>query len=181
MTDLKISPYQWLVALITLLLAPTVFANLPNSRISPTANTRAVPGIVYVNISGVVLAPPPCVINGGNIIEINFGEVMSTRIDGTAYKKEVTYAIVCTKMPTYAMKMSVQGDNAGFDTQSLSTNIDGLGIAILYNNRKLPVGQTVNFTYPNPPQFSVVPVRDLTKKLKGGYFESIATLLIEYQ
>lgn len=181
MTDLKIRQYQRVLCIASLLLATTAKADLPQSRINPAANTRAIPGIVYVNISGTVIAPPPCIINNGNLIDVNFGEVMSTRIDGTAYKKEVQYTIECHKMPTNTMKMSIQGGKANFDTQSLSTNIDGLGIAILYNNRKLPVGQTVNFIYPNAQQFSVVPVRDQTQTLKGGYFESIATLLIEYQ
>ncbi|MCW2257495.1 type 1 fimbria pilin [Providencia alcalifaciens] len=181
MTNLKIRRYQQVLYIASLLLATTAKADLPQSKINPAASTRAIPGIVYVNISGTVIAPPPCVINDGNLIDVNFGEVMSTRIDGTAYKKEVQYTVECYKMPTNTMKMSIQGSKANFDTQFLSTNIEGLGIAILYNNRKLPVGQTINFIYPNAPQFSVVPVRDQTQTLKGGYFESIATLLIEYQ
>lgn len=184
MTDLNIKPFTLFLCIGALFGVSTAYADLPQSRISPTAQTRAVPGIVYVNITGTVIAPPPCIINDGNLIEVDFGEVMSSRIDGTAYKKNVQYTVKCNKMPASAknaMKMSVQGDKAGFDRQSLATNIGGLGIAIQYNNSKLPVGQTVNFIYPNAPQFSVVPVRDLTANLKGGYFESIATLLIEYQ
>lgn len=184
MTDLNIKPYIWLLCVGALFGISTAYADLPQSRINPIAQPRAVPGIVYVNITGTVIAPPPCIINDGNLIEVNFGEVMSSRIDGSAYKKDVQYKVQCNKMPESAknaMKMSVQGTKAGFDNQSLSTNIDGLGIAVLYNNSKLPVGKTVDFIYPNAPQFSVVPVRDLTANLKGGYFESIATLLIEYQ
>ena len=156
-------------------------ANLPESRILPSATARATPGIVYVTIRGVILAPPPCIINGGQKIDIDFGEVMSTRIDGTAYKMPVSYTIECDKMPSKAMKMSVEGNPASFDSQSLSTNIDGLGIAIILDGSKLPIGETVNFEYPNAPQFSVVPVRDMTKALKGGDFEATATLLIAYQ
>ncbi|MEX6159531.1 fimbrial protein [Providencia manganoxydans] len=184
MIDLNIKPFTLCLCISALFGVSTVYADLPQSRINPTAQVRAIPGIVYVNITGTVIAPPPCIINDGNLIEVNFGEVMSSRIDGTAYKKDVLYTVQCNKMPASAknaMKMSVQGNKASFDSQSLSTNIDGLGIAIHYNNSKLPVGRTINFIYPNAPQFAVVPVRDLTANLKGGYFESIATLLIEYQ
>ena len=181
MTDLKKWPHTKKLCLVAIIWASTANANLPESRILPSSNARATPGIVYVNIRGIVLAPPPCVINDGNMIDINFGEVMSTRIDGTAYKMPINYNIKCEKMPSKAMKMSVQGNRAKFDNNSLSTNIEGLGIAIMRNDSKLPVGQTVNFTYPNAPQFSVVPVRDMTQTLTGGYFEAIATLLIEYQ
>lgn len=176
----KLLFYRWL-GLAILLGSANANANLPESRILPSAAARATPGIVYVTIRGVILAPPPCIINGGQKIDIDFGEIMSTRIDGIAYKKPVNYTIACEKMPSQAMKMSVEGNPASFDSQSLATNIDGLGVAVILDGSKLPIGKIVNFEYPNAPQFSVVPVRDMTKTLKGDDFEATATLLIAYQ
>lgn len=181
MIDLNKPKHLLTLALIGIFFASVSYAGLPESRLTSLAGMRAVPGIVYVEIKGVVIAPPPCKVNQGNQIEVNFGEVMSTRIDGIAYEKKVNYAIECEKMPSQAMKMAVKGSTAAFDSQSLSTNIEGLGISLRYNNQKLAVNQEVKFTYPNAPQFSVVPVRDLTKTLTGGAFESIATLQIDYQ
>lgn len=79
------------------------------------AGIRGVPGITYVTIRGNVIAPPPCVINNGNTILVDFGEVMSTRIDGQRYKQPVNYTAECTKMPTNAMTLAITGNTAGFD------------------------------------------------------------------
>ncbi len=181
MTDFNKPRYILAPCLAGILFASASQAGLPETRINPQANTRAIPGVVYVQIRGIVLAPPPCTINKGELIEVNFGEIMSTRIDGVAYEKPINYKIECTKMPTQMMKMSVKGNRALFDYQSLETNIDGLGVSLRYGGRKLSLNEEIRFTYPNAPQFSVVPVRDLTKTLKGGAFESVATLMIEYQ
>ncbi|VTP83596.1 fimbrial subunit [Proteus vulgaris] len=88
---------------------------------------NAIPGIVYINITGNVIAPPPCLINDGKMIEVNFGEVMSTRIDGTNYKQPVHYTATCQKMPTNAMKVYITGSATGFDSNALQTDITGLG------------------------------------------------------
>ncbi|MGJ3353884.1 fimbrial protein [Providencia sp. Je.9.19] len=181
MTDLNKRRHLLASCLAGILFTSASYAGLPESRILPQSGTRATPGIVYVEIKGVVLAPPPCKVNNDNLIVVNFGEVMSTRIDGSAYEQKVNYGISCEKMPTQAMTMSVQGNGALFDTKSLETNIEGLGIALRYNNQKLNLNEKVKFTYPNAPQFYVVPVRDLTKTLQGGPFEAVATIMLDYQ
>lgn len=140
-----------------------------------------IPGIVYINITGNVIAPPPCVINGGKMIEVDFGEVMSTRIDGVSYKKPIQYSATCEKMPTNAMKVSITGNATGFDNNALLTNITGLGVRILYQGKLLNLGKTVDFTYPNFPVLEAIPVRDQAETLVGGDFVANATLRVEYQ
>ena len=68
-------------------LSSTAVANLPAGAV-----IRATPGIVYINITGNVIAPPPCLINDGKMIEVNFGEVMSTRINDSNYTPPETQA-----------------------------------------------------------------------------------------
>ncbi|MBG2875727.1 fimbrial protein [Proteus alimentorum] len=166
-----------LMTTFTGVLSSAAVANTP-----PTARAgSSIPGIVYVYISGNVIAPPPCVINGGKTIEVDFGEVMSTRIDGVNYKKPITYSAECRKMPTNTMKVSISGNGTGFDSNALTTNITGLGVRILYQNKLLRLGQEVNFTYPNFPQFEAIPVRDYSASLTGGDFYATATLRVEYQ
>lgn len=154
----------------------TAVANLPARAVKDV-----IPGIVYINISGNVIAPPPCLINDGKMIEVNFGEVMSTRIDGVRYKEPIHYTATCQKMPTNAMKVYVTGSATGFDSNALQTNITGLGVRILYQGNLLDLGKTVNFTYPNLPELEAIPVRDQNEALVGGDFVASGTLHVDYQ
>lgn len=71
-------------------------------QLSAEANT-------LVNVRVTVLSPP-CVINGGQPIEVNFGdEVMTTRIDGSNYRRPVNYTLTCNGQSSNALKLQVQG------------------------------------------------------------------------
>ncbi|HGN1704531.1 TPA: fimbrial protein [Providencia rettgeri] len=165
------------------LFTSAAYAGLPESRLTPLSNTGVTPGRVVVQITGYVLAPPPCKINGGNVIKVDFGDVMSTRIDGTAYSKPINYNITCDKRPTEQMKMTLVGDPANFDpTRAVRTNISGLGVGFTYNGNRLRLNQEVNFVYPNAPQFHAMPVRDMSTVLNiGGPFQAGVTIKLDYQ
>lgn len=165
-----------MMATLTGSLSSAAVANLP-AKVAQDV----IPGIVYINITGNVIAPPPCVINEGKTIEVNFGEVMSTRIDGVNYKQPINYTATCQKMPTNAMKVYVTGNATGFDSNALQTDITGLGVRILYQGKLLNLGNAVNFTYPNLPKLEAIPVRDLNTTLVGGDFVANATLHVDYQ
>ncbi|SQI34319.1 putative minor fimbrial subunit StfE [Serratia plymuthica] len=81
-----------------------------------------------IKVTVTIVAPPPCVINNNNLIEVNFGnDVMTTRIDGSYKKQPVAYSVECKNAPNNAMKMQIQGTGAGFDAEVLQTNKDDLG------------------------------------------------------
>ncbi|EJD6498859.1 fimbrial protein [Providencia rettgeri] len=185
MTDLNKQRYLLAPCLAGIFFTSISYAGLPDSRMSGLASVRntITPGMVTIPITGVVLAPPPCVINNNQIIKIDFKEVMSTRIDGLAYAKPVNYNIDCSKRPTSQMKMSLIGNPAIFDTTgAVATNIPGLGIGFRYNGNKLHLNEEIKFVYPNAPQFEAVPVRDLSKPLtQGGAFQAGVTIKLDYQ
>ena len=135
-----------------------------------------------IKVTVTVIAPPPCVINNNNLIEVNFGnDVMTNRIDGSYRKQTVVYSVECTNAPDNAMKMQIQGTGAGFDSEVLKTNMDDLGVALLYNGNRQPINTWVNFTYPNMPTIEVVPVKLAGATLSGGAFSAGATMKVEYQ
>ncbi|WP_353052216.1 fimbrial protein [Serratia marcescens] len=135
---------------------------------------------VYVTVT--VVAPPSCVINNNNLIEVNFGnDVMTTRIDGSYKKQPVVYSVKCQNAPNNAMKMQIQGTGAGFDGEVLQTNKDGLGVALLRNGNRQPINRWINFTYPNLPTLEAVPVKQAGATLSGGAFSAGATMKVEYQ
>lgn len=135
-----------------------------------------------IKVTVTIVAPPPCVINNNNLIEVNFGnDVMTTRIDGSYKKQPVVYSVECKNAPNNAMKMQIQGTGAGFDGEVLQTNKDGLGVALLRNDSRQPINSWINFTYPNLPTLEAVPVKQAGATLRGGEFSAGATMKVEYQ
>lgn len=135
-----------------------------------------------IKVTVTIVAPPPCVINNNNLIEVNFGsDVMTTRIDGSYKKQPIVYSVECKNAPNNAMKMQIQGIGAGFDGDVLKTNKDDLGVALLRNGNRQPINHWVNFTYPNLPTLEAVPVRQAGATLSGGAFSAGATMKVEYQ
>ncbi|WP_149543244.1 fimbrial protein [Serratia marcescens] len=134
-----------------------------------------------VTVKVTVVAPPPCVINDDRPIDVEFGDVMTTRVDGDNYKMPVNYTLSCTGGTSNAMKLQVKGSGAAFDATVLQTNQTGLGIELRQGASKLAVNSWLNFTYPNKPKLWAVPVKQAGATLKGGEFSAGATMAVNYQ
>ena len=129
----------------------------------------------------VTVVAQPCSGNGGGLIEVKFGDVMTTRVDGNNYRVPVNYTLSCPGGVPNAMKLQVKGNGASFDGTVLQTDARGLGIKLLQGSNKLPINTWLNFTYPNPPQLWAVPVKQPGVTLAGGQFQAVATLTVDYQ
>lgn len=137
---------------------------------------------VSVYIRGVILAPPPCVINAGSTLNVPFGDdLMTTRIDGVNYRRSVPYTLTCGPQPSNNMKITLQGTGAGFGSAYLGTSKSDLGIKLLLNGAAWPLNNTVNFTYPTLPVIEAVPVKNPGSTLTGGAFSASATLVVALQ
>ncbi|MDT3253738.1 fimbrial protein [Serratia sp. root2] len=134
-----------------------------------------------VTVKVTVVAPPPCVINDDRPIEVEFGDVMTTRVDGSNYKMPVNYTLSCTGGTSNAMKLQVKGIGAAFDATVLQTNKAELGIELRQGDSKLAVNDWLNFTYPNKPELWAVPVKQSGATLTGGEFSAGATMEVAYQ
>lgn len=137
---------------------------------------------VSVYIRGVILAPPPCVINAGSTLNVPFGDdLMTTRIDGVNYRRGVPYTLTCGPQPSNNMKITLQGSGAGFGSAYLGTSKSDLGIKLLLNGAAWPLNNAVNFTYPTLPVIEAVPVKKPGSTLTGGAFSASATLVVALQ
>ena len=137
---------------------------------------------VSVSIRGVILAPPPCVINAGSTLNVPFGDdLMTTRIDGVNYRRSVPYTLTCGPQPSNTMKITLQGTGAGFGSAYLGTSKSDLGIKLLLNGAAWPLNNAVNFTYPTLPVIEAVPVKNPGSTLTGGAFSASATLVVALQ
>ena len=137
---------------------------------------------VSVSIRGVILAPPPCVINAGSTLNVPFGDdLMTTRIDGVNYRRSVPYTLTCGPQPSNNMKITLQGTGAGFGSAYLGTSKSDLGIKLRLNGAAWPLNNAVNFTYPTLPVIEAVPVKNPGSTLTGGAFSASATLVVALQ
>lgn len=149
------------------------------------ASGSAVAGTAQQNvtITVTVVAAQPCTFNNGNDVTVDFGnDVITTQVDGNNYRKPVPYNLVCTGLTKNALKLQFDGMGAGFDAGVLGTSNPLLGVRLMdANGTQVPPKSWLNFTYPNMPVISAVPVKQAGSTLTGGTFTGAATLLVEYQ
>ena len=130
-----------------------------------------------------VVEPLPCVLNGNQTIEVNFGDLQTGQVDGSHSEQPLPYTLTCTGNRSNALKMQLTGTPAGngFGSNVLQTSVPGLGIALKAGGNALALNGWLNFTYPALPALSAVPVRATGASLPGGDFSASATLRVEYQ
>ncbi|KKZ18007.1 pilus assembly protein [Serratia marcescens] len=133
---------------------------------------------------GALLAPPPCTINDGNRIDVDFGDQVGiNKVDGVNYRQGVNYQITCdsTSGGSWGLTLSLSGTASGFDKQALATNKSDLGIRVYRDDQPFTPGSTLKITLDNPPRLEAVPVKKEGAALSEGAFEAWATLQAVYQ
>ena len=135
-----------------------------------------------LTFSGTLNEPPPCTIDAGNKIEVDFGDVGVKRVDGVRYRRGVGYTISCgTDTLPWVLKLSVNGTPTTFDGAALQTSAPDLGIRIFQNNLPFRLNTPLDITVSSPPVLEVVPVKQPGATLAPASFTAVATLLAEYQ
>ncbi len=135
-----------------------------------------------LTFSGTLNEPPPCTIDAGNTIEVDFGDVGVKRVDGVRYRRGVGYAINCgTDTLPWQLKLSVNGTPTAFDGSAVQTSVPALGIRVFQNNLPFALNTPLDISLPSPPTLEVVPVQQPGATLPPARFTAVATLLAEYQ
>ncbi|WP_372242303.1 fimbrial protein [Serratia marcescens] len=141
-------------------------------------------GDVDMTFRGTLIEPPPCTINDGERVDVDFGErVGINKVDGVNYRQIMNYQITCDNAGSgsWALTLSLTGAAAGFDEQALQTNKTDLGIRVYQNDKPFTPGSTLVIDISNPPRLEAVPVKREGATLTEGAFESWATLRADYQ
>jgi len=135
-----------------------------------------------LTFSGTLNEPPPCTIDAGNTIEVDFGDVGVKRVDGVNYRKGLAYTISCgpATLP-WELKLSVNGTPTTYDASAVQTNVPALGIRVYQNNVPFPLNTRLDISLPSPPVLEVVPVKQPGATLAPARFAAVATLLAEYE
>lgn len=133
---------------------------------------------------GTLISPPNCTISNGNTIEVEFGDVLINKIDGTRYIQDVPYEITCdstVRDESMAMTLTLSGAASGFNTAAISTNVPGLGIELQQNGEPFTLGSTITVNEQSIPTLKAVPVKQSGAALREGEFDGTATLQVDYQ
>ncbi len=135
-----------------------------------------------LTFSGTLNEPPPCTIEAGNTIEVDFGDVGVKRVDGVKYRRALAYTISCgpATLP-WELKLSVNGTATSFDGSAVQTSVPELGIRLFQNNLPFLLNTPLDITLSSPPTLEVVPVKQPGAVLAPARFTAVATLLAEYQ
>jgi type 1 fimbria pilin len=135
-----------------------------------------------LTFSGTLNEPPPCTIDAGNTIEVDFGDVGVKHVDGVKYRRVVPYTINCgpATLP-WQLKLSVNGTPTAFDGAAVQANVPALGIRVFRNDVPFPLNTPINIVLSSPPTLEVVPVKQPGATLVPARFAAVATLLAEYE
>lgn len=165
---------------VTAIIKTSLMAGLLTAPMLLSPSAFAAPG--DMKFHGTLLEPPPCVLNGGTPIDVDFGStVMTTRVDGANYIQTVNYNMVCNNPILNTLRLKIQGTGASFDGEKLLTDKADLAIALSANGQALPINTWLNFTNPARPVIKAVPVKKAGTKLAGGAFNATATMMVDYQ
>lgn len=135
-----------------------------------------------LTFSGTLNEPPPCTIDAGNTIEVDFGDVGIKRIDGVKYRRGLGYTISCgTDTLPWELRLSIKGTPTGFDGAAVQTSVPALGIRVFQNNQPFALNAPMDISLSSPPTLEVVPVQQPGAILAPARFTAVATLLAEYE
>lgn len=136
-----------------------------------------------LEFGGTLIEPPPCEVNAGKLIDVDFGERLGiNKIDGIHYLQKVNYSITCMPgVKDWSMQLILTGEPTAFDMAAIQTNNPDLGIRALLNGKGFIMGKSVSVNPADLPVLEMVPVKTPGATLVEGGFEATATLLAVYQ
>ncbi len=137
-----------------------------------------------MSFRGILLDAPPCTINGGKAVEIDFGQVGVNKVDGENYKQSFTLTYECEGVSTDKL-LRYLGAATAFDTTAVQTNIADFGIRLQHQRdgivKPFEVGGTLAIpSYLGSTQLIATPVKKNGATLQEGAFTAAATLQLEY-
>ncbi|MGG4661834.1 fimbrial protein [Providencia vermicola] len=139
--------------------------------------------IAQITVKVTILSPPPCTINHNQPIEVDFGDVMTTRVDGKNYRMPINYTLDCTSLEKNTLRMLIMGNtvNLGQATNALETNIPNFGIGLERGTTAFNINTPLDFTFPNQPTLYAVPMKKDGVTLQTGGFTSSSVMQVTYQ
>jgi type 1 fimbria pilin len=143
---------------------------------------------VKLNFDLTVIIPPQCVINGGQAINVPFGDISVNEFKPEAAKKEKDFDIhVSCKNPDDVSKVSIKFRTSDFNGSGFikTHNDEGvrsdLGIKLKHNGNKIDGSSPAIPTQEGNVTITATPVQQGEKSPEPGKFEATSTLDFEFK
>ncbi|WP_172641818.1 fimbrial protein [Serratia sp. S4] len=158
---------------------------------SKTSGSYPATPLAIVNISGTITVPQSCRINDGQVINIEFGNILSNALKTkgagpTGYAAKVEQlAYVCTNMAQgVKLSFTFKGQASPDDSNALATNNPDVGVrledmsgAVLTPNSGKLSAVLDHATQKGSTSFKSYPVNTTGKEPAAGEFKSTATII----
>lgn len=136
-----------------------------------------------ITFHGRLIEATPCVVNGGEMVTVDFGDdVMTTRIgEGLISDKYWASFTFTNDCPNGALvRYQIQGTPASSGNKILAGNRPGLGFTF-WNVDYIAINEWFTRDLGGHPFIYVIPARVNGATISGGAINTYATLLAEYQ
>ena len=131
-----------------------------------------------IDITGVIVDPPPCTINNDKPIDVDFDILVLQLVDGIHYREKVPTLIDCPATFMGEVSLQIKGNPADFNQQLLKTDSEGLALKFMLNGSPFTINQFTTLDWRNNTVVEVIPIADTNTKLAIGEFTATATMLL---
>ncbi|TGZ35249.1 putative fimbrial-like protein YfcQ [Photobacterium damselae subsp. damselae] len=138
---------------------------------------------ININVTGVVVSPPPCKINNDVDIAVDFGKVSLNSLDDINSNKNtkiIDLSISCDSSVTSNIALSLSADKAMFNPDFVKTSVEDLGIELFVDDIPLLPGKSVNLRKSKNAKFKAKLVKKKGSVLDEGDFTANSVLLVSY-
>jgi len=131
----------------------------------------------------VTVVAKTCIVNDNNPINVEFNEMVISKINDGIYEQNIPYTLDCDEPAAgQGLRLQFLGTSASFNTNLLQTSERDLGLQFKKDGAAFNLNSWQPFSYTNTlPVLSVLAVASTSGGIDDGDFTATATFNVEYQ
>ncbi len=140
----------------------------------------------HLLLTGTLMEPPPCTLNGGNTVEVSFGEQVGIRkVMQGIYRQTVDLGLECdSNNHGWQLTLTWTGNAAGFDSANATIRSEeqaNLGVKMYADGQPLQLNTQLKVNGNTLPLLEAVLVQEEGAELEEGDFVARGFFRVEYQ